>query len=80
MSLPRMRTLDQAYCYIKTQDPETALTKCALRHMILIGVIPSVMVGNKRLLNLDNIEQYLSGFPVVREVKLEEPKIRRIIR
>lgn len=59
----RMRTLDQAVTYFKDQDPDTALTWSALRRMILSGQIPHVAVGNKRLVDLDVIEDCLYSYP-----------------
>ena len=65
-NLPRMRGIKQAVEEIKTADPKTALTEKALRRLILSGVIPSVVVGRKYLINLDTLERYLSG-EIIRE-------------
>ncbi len=65
-NLPRMRGIRQAVEEIKTADPKTALTEKALRRLILSGVLPSVVVGRKYLINLDTLERYLSG-EIIRE-------------
>lgn len=57
----RMRTIDEAIKYVLEHDPETALTKTALRRLVVTGVIPSVRIGTKYLVGLENLELYLSG-------------------
>lgn len=59
----RMRTLAETMTYIKSQDPQTALTPCALRSMVLSGKIPFVQVGRKRLIDLDTLNDYLLYAP-----------------
>lgn len=76
-NLPRMRGIRQAVEEIKTADPKTALTEKALRRLILSGVIPSVVVGRKYLINLDTLERYLSG-ETVKEDRQENGGIRVI--
>jgi len=56
-----MRTIDQCADYLKSADPETALTKTALRRLVTTGAVPSVKVGKKYLIALENIDAYLSG-------------------
>lgn len=74
--MPRMRTIDQAFAWLRESDPETALTKTALRRMVTTGEIPCVRIGSKYLLDLDLLIDHLRGSvpmpaPVV-------PGIRRI--
>ncbi len=57
----RVRTIDQAADYIKTIDPETALTKTALRRLVTTGAIQSVRVGQKYLVSLEAVDDYLAG-------------------
>lgn len=59
--LPRMRTIDQAAAWLQENDPGTAFTKTALRRLVVSGKLPSVRVGQKYLVNLDTIEDYLLG-------------------
>lgn len=79
--MPRMRTIDQAAAWMKENDPETALTKTALRRLVSTGQIPSVRIGQgarpKYLLALEVLEDYLHGTASasmrvhgIREVKL----------
>ena len=75
---PRMRTIDQAYQCIKDNDPETCLTKYALRQAIVTGKIPSVKCGKKYLVSLPVVENWLQG-GITEAVKPETVNgIRRI--
>ena len=51
--LPRMRTIPQAFKEIKAIDPNTSITMSTLRRLVKEGVVDTVQVANKRLLNLD---------------------------
>ena len=57
----RMRTIDQAVAYIRAADPETALTKTALRRKVLSGAVPSIRAGKKYLIDLDRLDAALFG-------------------
>ena len=71
----RMRTIEQAAEWLRENDPETAFTKTALRRLVTTGKVPSVRVGQKYLINLETLEDYLQGtVPIsaqeIREVRL----------
>ena len=53
MSVPKMRTVPEAFRELKAADPNTAYTLRAFRAAVNRGEIPVVLVGNKRLVNLD---------------------------
>ena len=55
----RMRTIEQAAGYVRSIDPDTALTKTAIRRKVLSGEIPSTRAGKKYLLDLDTLEEFL---------------------
>ena len=59
--LPRMRTIDQAAAWLRESDPDTALTKTALRRLVVNGQLPSVRIGQKYLVDLDILSDYLRG-------------------
>lgn len=61
----KMRTIDQAAAYIQQSDPETAITKTALRRLVTTGQLPSVRVGVKYLVSLEALDAYLSGAELV---------------
>ncbi len=78
--LPRMRTIKEAAQEIKELDEHTALTQWRIRELVLSGVLPAVRAGNKILLNLDTLFEYLSN-PNADKFKSENdtaPGIRRI--
>lgn len=62
----RARTIDQLADHLKAVDPETALTKTALRRLVVTGVIPSVRVGQKFLVTLEAVDAFLAGGAVDR--------------
>lgn len=57
----RMRTILEAAEYVRSSDPETALTKTAIRRLVVTGILPSVRVGQKYLIALENLDAYLLG-------------------
>lgn len=59
--MPKMRTIEQAAAELKAADPGTALTKNAIRQLLLSGTVPCVTVGNKRLVCMEQLEKYLYG-------------------
>lgn len=59
--MSKMRTISQAADYVKANDPESALTKTAIRRLVITGAIPTVRAGTKYLLDLDNLDAYLSS-------------------
>lgn len=59
--MPRMRTIDQCAAWLLEIDPETALTKTALRRLVISGQLPSINIGTKYLIDLDTLESYLRG-------------------
>ena len=48
---------------IKAADPNSGLGLTTLYHLVSEGVIPSVPVGKKKLIDLDRLEEYLMGGP-----------------
>ena len=72
--MPRMRTIDQVADWLRKTDPDTALIKIALRRLVTTGQLPSVRIGQKYLLDLDTLTEYLKGtLP-----EAEYGKIRRV--
>lgn len=59
--MPRMRTIDQAHAWLLETDPGTAMTKTGLRRLVISGHLPSVRVGSKYLLSLEQLEEFMSG-------------------
>ena len=59
LRLPRMRSLTEAYAYIKEADPETAITANYVRCLIVSGAIPRMKCGKKYLVDVDLLIEHL---------------------
>ncbi len=68
----RVRNIKQAYLYIKEQDSETALTEYAFRNIVKSGKIPTFKIGNKILLNLDDVDRFLENVTLFVEQKQQK--------
>lgn len=55
-----MRLLKEAATEIKQFDPGSAVTPYLIRQLALEGKIKSVMAGRKRLINFDDLLDYLT--------------------
>lgn len=75
---PRMRTIQEAAAELKRIDPDTAVTPYFIRRMVLSGDIPHIQAGNKRLVNLDTLLDYLANTPAPVPETPEYGKIRSI--
>ena len=73
-----MRTIDQAYQWLIENDPETCLSKYALRQAVVSGQIPSFKCGKKYLVNLQLIESWLQGNVTLQENTEIVGGVRRI--
>ena len=69
----RMRLVTEAYAYLLNQDPECALRESAFKRLVKQGVIPSIKVGNKTLVNLDVIDKFFAG-----EIVIPSPEPERV--
>ena len=56
----RLRTMETAYQAIKEMDPDTAITRWAIRQAVSGEYVPSRRVGNKYLFNLDALLDYFN--------------------
>ena len=59
--MPEYRTIDKAFDSIKARDPDTCLTRGALRRLVRAGEVPSVRIGTKYLLDVEVLEKVLQG-------------------
>lgn len=55
----RMRTINQAVEEFKKEDPTTAITYSFINTLVKENKIKSINVGNKRLIDLDSLLEYL---------------------
>ena len=57
----RMRTIPKAVEEIKREDPDSEVGYWTLRKLISDGMLPVCMAGTKALINMDVLEDVLSG-------------------
>jgi hypothetical protein len=76
--MARLRTIDKAITELQTADPGCALTKNALRQMVISKRINSVMVGRKYLIDVDVLEEYLRNPLTVQNETVAVRGIRRV--
>lgn len=60
-STPKMRTIRQAIKEIRESDPQTAFSEKALRRLVNTGTIAHVDIGQKYLIDLNSVNEYLRG-------------------
>lgn len=61
MAIPRMRTIEEAHTYILDKDEESKISKYFLRQLCKQGKVHCIRLGNKILLNIDDLEEILSS-------------------
>ena len=61
LKIPRYRTIQQCLVEIKKLDKESAISEFFIRSLCRSQTIEYVSSGNKSLVNLDNLLQYLCG-------------------
>lgn len=59
-SVARLRTIKQCLEAIKEIDPDTAITEWYIRQLCKSGKIVYYESGNKRLVNLDSLIEFLN--------------------
>ena len=53
--MPQIRTIKGAAHEIKKVDPNTAITEYRIRLLVNEKSIPSISVGNRKLVNMDDV-------------------------
>lgn len=61
--MARMRTITQTMEYLREKDPNSAISEWWLRQMLKSGKLKHHKAGNKYLINLDCLEEYLRNPP-----------------
>lgn len=61
--MPKIRTISQAIEYLKSQDPNSAITEYYLRSLIKQNKIKYVKSGNRYLVNVNFLLDYLKDPP-----------------
>lgn len=57
----RMRTVEEAYNLLKSEDPETAVSKNHIYRIVKQQLIPVTYAGKKQLIDYDCLLEYLSA-------------------
>jgi len=60
-NIVRMRTIKQAFIYLKKEDPESSISEYYLRCLVKQKKIPVFNTGVKFLINLDKLIDYLNS-------------------
>jgi len=55
-----MRTLEALARHYRRIDPETAITQHFLRKRVISGEIPCVKAGVKRLIAIEDVDEYIN--------------------
>lgn len=82
VKVARMRTIKQCLEYFHKEDPESSISEYYLRTLIKRqnNKIPIFRTGNKVLVNLDGLLEYLNSEPLENSVDIQDyGKIRRIV-
>ena len=78
MTLPRMRTAQGVLDEIKAHDPESEVSLHYIRNIIKQNAIPVVSVGRKKLVDIDQVLEFLAkgnASPVPCESKLRRVRV-----
>lgn len=59
--IPRMRTVQQAAEEMRKNDPDTQVTAHYIRMLLLDGKIPYREAGKKRLLDMNDLEEFMAN-------------------
>ncbi|MGN1230555.1 MAG: hypothetical protein ACI4TP_01525 [Anaerotignum sp.] len=75
----RMRLIREAFEEIKEADPKSALTMNSFRRLVLDGRIPSILVGHKRMLAMEDVELFLQKGDTQTTTAADNRGIRRVM-
>lgn len=76
--MPRVRTISQAVQAIKEADPESSLSEWWLRQLVKSGKLKCHRAGNKYLVDLDLLEEFLKNPPNNEDVNQPYGVLRKI--
>ena len=70
--IPKMRTITQVMQIIYENDPASALTEWHLRELLRNNELKHTKAGNKYLINLQHLEEYLNNPPIAEDEENEK--------
>lgn len=56
----RVRSINQVAAFFQERDPDTAITNSAIRKAVKDGSIPSVSIGTRKLIVLEDVAHYFN--------------------
>lgn len=59
--MARIRTIEKAFDEIKRTDTDTCITKHFIKNLIIEGEIPYRKTGNRYLIDVDEVMNYMKG-------------------
>lgn len=59
--MKKLRTITRAAREIKAKDGESALSSTLLKRLVDDGIIPHVKLGKRKMVAMEDIEDYVSG-------------------
>ena len=77
--MARLRTIKQTILLIKEQDPETCLSEWYLRKLVKSGKLMCHRAGNRYLVGIESLENYLKNPPSTEVAKQPYGIVRKII-
>ena len=77
ISAVRMRFAQQCVNELKTLDPSCPVSVHLVRSLAKRGLVPSVQIGNRRLINFDALLDYLEN-PITAQAEITSGEIRQI--
>ena len=57
----RMRTIREAIAELRETDTKNSFSEVSLRRLVKTGEIKHITVGNRVLVNMEQLEEYLGG-------------------
>lgn len=72
-----MRTISQTINYLHDKDPNSAISEWYLRTLLRSGKLKHHKAGNKYLINLDYLEEYLKN-PPSNEEDIQKGTLRKV--
>lgn len=77
--MARMRTITQTVQQIKQNDPESCISEWYLRKIVKSGKLKCHRAGNRYLIDMDCLDEYLKNPPTTEESKQPYGIVRKII-
>ena len=78
--MKHIRTIAETSKWVNQQDPDSALTKTAIRGLILEGTLPYDKIGNKYLVALEALDELVekATMPAPLSDLHDEPRIKHL--